>query len=156
MFSKSSKSIKKANKTRKVKTIALNSRMGIQKKIVSTFLHMLNTVKLYHWATGHYATHKATDQLYSELSSKIDTFVETMFGKESIEFRSEVLKMQNVSVKSIKSNKELKEEAERYKSFLIKLTNNKTLNIQNNTDLMNMRDDILGSLNQFLYLLTLN
>ena len=133
----------------------VNTRMGLQKKIVSTFLCMLNTVKLYHWSTSHYATHKATDQLYSDLSSKIDTFVETMFGKETTSFRQKVLQMRSINLHSIHTNNDFKNEADQYKTFLIKLTNNKTFNVQKNTDLLNMRDDILGSINQFLYLLTL-
>ena len=116
---------------------------------------MLNTVKLYHWSTSHYATHKATDQLYSDLSSKIDTFVETMFGKETTSFRQKVLQMRSINLHSIHTNNDFKNEADQYKTFLIKLTNNKTFNVQKNTDLLNMRDDILGSINQFLYLLTL-
>ena len=31
--------------------------------IVTMFLQMLNTVKLYHWKTSSYAQHKATDSL---------------------------------------------------------------------------------------------
>ena len=141
--------------TRKHNNNSANNRMSIHKKIVSTFLCMLNTVKLYHWSTGHYSTHKATDELYSELSSKIDTFVETMFGKETISVRQKVLQMNSVHIHSIKSNSDFKKETEQYKSFLINLGNNKTFNIQTNSDLLNMRDDILGSLNQFLYLMTL-
>jgi DNA-binding ferritin-like protein len=139
-----------------MKKRAINNNDGaFQKKIVSTFLCMLNTVKLYHWSTVHYSTHKATDELYSGLSSKIDTFVETMFGKESIAVRQKVLQMNSIHIHSMQTNRDFKNETEQYKSFLINLTNNKTFNIQKNTDLMNMRDDILGSLNQFLYLLTL-
>ena len=138
-----------------MKKRAINNNGAFQKKIVSTFLCMLNTVKLYHWSTVHYSTHKATDELYSGLSSKIDTFVETMFGKESIAVRQKVLQMSSIHIHSMQTNKDFKNETEQYKSFLINLTNNKTFNIQKNTDLMNMRDDILGSLNQFLYLLTL-
>jgi hypothetical protein len=133
----------------------VNTRTGLQKKIVSTLLCMLNTVKLYHWSTSHYATHKATDQLYSDLSSKIDTFVETMFGKETTAFRQKVLQMRSINLHSIHTNNDFRNEADQYKTFLIKLTNNKTFNVQKNTDLLNMRDDILGSINQFLYLLTL-
>jgi hypothetical protein len=155
MFSRI-KSTRQVKRTRKNKTVSSNSSMDTHKKIISTFLCMLNTVKLYHWATTHYATHKATDQLYSELSSKTDTFVETMFGKETTEFRNAVLKMRTIKINPIQTNKDFKKETEQYKSFLINLTNNKTFNIQKNTDLLNLRDDILGSLNQFLYLLTLN
>ena len=133
-----------------------NTILSVQKKIVSTFLCMLNTVKLYHWSTNNYSTHKATDHLYSDLSSKIDTFVETMFGKESIAVREKVLRMNSIHVHSMKMKKDFKKEIEKYKSFLINFVNNKTFNIEKNSDLLNMRDDILGSLNQFLYLHSLD
>jgi len=66
----------KHNKTRR----ALNSNYSKQ-HIVIMFLQMLNTVKLYHWKTSSYAQHKATDDLYANLNTNIDTFVETMLGK---------------------------------------------------------------------------
>jgi DNA-binding ferritin-like protein len=128
---------------------------NIQNKIVSTFLCMLNTVKLYHWNTLHYSTHKATDQLYGELGTKIDTFVETMLGKESTASKHKVLNVTSLKLRTFKTNKDFKKETEQYKAFLIGLSNIKSFNTPQNTDLMNMRDDILGSLNQFLYLLAL-
>ena len=42
---------------------------------------MLNVVKIYHWKTFSYATHKATDELYEELNENIDKFVEVLLGK---------------------------------------------------------------------------
>jgi DNA-binding ferritin-like protein len=110
---------------------------------------------LYHWNTDHYATHKATDQLYGDLNTKIDTFVETMLGKESVLSRNKVLNIHSLHMNTFKSNKDFRKETEMYKSFLIRLSDDKSFNTPQNTDLMNMRDDILASLNQFLYLLTL-
>jgi len=147
---------KRSNKNTRKRNDFGNTTVSIQTKIVSTFLCMLNTVKLYHWSTNNYSTHKATDQLHSDLSSKIDTFVETMFGKESIAVREKVLRMNSIHVHSMTTKKDFKKETEQYKSFLINLGNNKTFNTQKNSDLLNMRDDILGSLNQFLYLLSLD
>jgi len=146
----------RSNKHTRKRNDSENTILSVQKKIVSTFLCMLNTVKLYHWSTNNYSTHKATDQLHSDLSSKIDTFVETMFGKESIAVREKVLRMNSIHVHSMTTKKDFKKETEQYKSFLINLGNNKTFNTQKNSDLLNMRDDILGSLNQFLYLLSLD
>jgi len=152
-------SIKKAapkNKTAKNRKSSSSSiNINLQKKITSTFLCILNTIKLYHWNTDHYATHKATDQLYGDLNSKIDTFVETMLGKENVPSRNKVLEINSLHLNTFKSNKDFRKETEEYKSFLIGLSNEKSLNTPQNTDLMNMRDDILASLNQFLYLLTL-
>jgi hypothetical protein len=39
-------------------------------------------IKLYHWGTLSYATHKATDDLYAKLNVNIDSFVEVMIGKD--------------------------------------------------------------------------
>jgi len=151
---KSKSSIKKSSIKRQ-KTAKNRSSVSLQSKITSTFLCILNTIKLYHWNTDHYATHKATDQLYGDLNTKIDTFVETMLGKESVSFRNKVLEINSLHMNTFKSNKDFKKETEMYKSFLISLSDNKSFNTPQNTDLMNMRDDILASLNQFLYLLTL-
>jgi DNA-binding ferritin-like protein len=52
-----------------------------QQRIVTMFLQMLNTVKLYHWKTSSYSQHKATDDLYDNLNKNIDSFVEVMLGK---------------------------------------------------------------------------
>ena len=74
MFSKTTRKTTKKT-TRKTKLQPQSN------KLISTFLHMLNTVKLYHWKTISYSTHKATDQLYADLNLKIDEFVEILLGK---------------------------------------------------------------------------
>jgi len=38
-----------------------NSLQKFEQEIVVKFLEMLNLIKLYHWKTHSYATHKATD-----------------------------------------------------------------------------------------------
>ena len=42
----------------------------------------------------------------------------------------------------------------KFKIFLFDLNNNQVLKSMRNTDLFNIRDEILSSVNQFLYLLT--
>lgn len=149
------KSVQKNKTAKNRKSSSSSININLQKKITSTFLCILNTIKLYHWNTDHYATHKATDQLYGDLNAKIDTFVETMLGKENVPSRNKVLEINYLHLNTFKSNKDFRKETEEYKSFLISLSDEKSLNTPQNTDLMNMRDDILASLNQFLYLLTL-
>ena len=48
--------------------------------IILFFMDMLTTVKLYHWKTMNYATHKATDELYDDLNKYVDEFVEVLLG----------------------------------------------------------------------------
>lgn len=126
------------------------------REIVAKLLSMLNTIKLYHWNTTDYSTHKATDKLYDELSDKIDTFVEILLGKENVSSKNKILSIDCIKMKKFNSNTDFKKETETYKTFLFNLSNNKMFNTFQNTDLMNMRDEILGALNQFLYLLYLH
>jgi hypothetical protein len=120
--------------------------------IVTMFLQMLNTVKLYHWKTISYPEHKATDDLYSNLNSNIDTFVETLLGKTG--WRVNLAKQKTLPLLAIENINDFKKEVSKYKSFLINMSKDSELNTSSNTDLLNIRDEILGNLNQFTYLLT--
>jgi len=125
-----------------------------QKEITCTFLEMLIMVKLYHWKTYSYAQHKATDDLYSKLNENIDKFMEVLLGKT--EKRTNLLKQPTISLIDLSSKEQLKNKIDDFKVFLVNLTDNKFIMKMSNTDLLNIRDEILGDLNQFLYLLTLN
>jgi len=119
--------------------------------IVQIFLEMLNTVKLYHWKTHSYAQHKATDELYSKLNENIDTFVEILLGKDEsrikmVEKRSRLIDSENTS--------DFKSKIYEYREFLIDIS--KYFDQKRDTDLLNVRDEILGNINQFLYLMTFN
>ena len=121
--------------------------------IVTMFLQMLNTVKLYHWKTSSYAQHKATDSLYSDLNDSIDTFVEIMLGKNGGS-RLDLTGRNTLPLMAYTDVIDFKKEVERYKDFLIGMSNDTALRADSNSDLMNTRDEILGQLNQFTYLLT--
>lgn len=121
--------------------------------IVPTFLHMLNTVKLYHWKTTSFSTHKATDELYGELNEQLDKFVEVMLGKREMGGRAKLLNVSLIKLSVYSNNEAFKKQIEQYKQFLLKL--NDTLGLTVNTDLLAIRDEILASFNKFLYLLTL-
>lgn len=138
-----------ARKTRK--TIVKNSS---EPNLVVYFLEMLHTIKLFHWKTTGYAIHKATDDLHSKLSENVDSFVEIMLGKHG--GRVQLQSQTTLTVKDYASTatESFKKEIEEYKDFLQKLTN--TLDASKDSDLLNIRDEMLGQLNQFTYLLTLS
>jgi hypothetical protein len=127
---------------------------AFQKEITVIFLEMLMMVKLYHWKTTSYATHKATDELYSKLNENIDKFIEILLGKTGL--RTDLMSTSEGKFKLIDlSNQEsLKREVDAFKGYLVSLNDNKAMQKMSNTDLYNVRDEILGDLNQFLYLLT--
>ena len=145
---------KGGRKTRRSSSISVSksSNKYTQQRIVIMFLQMLNTVKLYHWKTSSYAQHKATDELYSNLNGHIDTFVEVMLGKTG--GRVNLTGTKSIQLLDYTDVSNFKKEVEKYKQFLINMNKDVGLNITNNSDLLNIRDEILSDLNQFTYLLT--
>jgi hypothetical protein len=117
--------------------------------IVRMFLEMLNVVKLYHWKTHSFAQHKATDELYERLNGHIDTFVEVLLGKDQsrIQMVERSIQLMDPSEKTDFQNKVLE-----YRGFLTDM--NIYFDPARDTDLLNIRDEILGDINQFLYLMT--
>ena len=144
----------KVSSTRR-KSISLNNSPSIKnfgREVTVVFLEMLLMVKLFHWKTHSYATHKATDELYSKLNDDIDKFIEILLGKTGS--RIDLMGPKSISLIDLNSQDQLKSKIESFKSYLVGLTNNKGLKSMTNTDLLNIRDEILGDMNQFLYLLT--
>ena len=146
------------NKLRKSKTLKYKKKgsiAGLARVVIPKFLEMINTIKIYHWKTTSFSTHKATDELFASLNTKTDDFVEAMLGKSEIN-RNSVLMFPSVKIEMFSSNAECRKLVEGYKKFLIDLPKNKNFNTMTNVDLLAIRDEIVAVLNQFLYLLTLH
>lgn len=123
-----------------------------EQEIVVKFLEVLNMIKLYHWKTHSYATHKATDELSSKLHKNVDSFVEVLLGKRGD--RVNLLHKKSISLKDYKSVEDFKREIVKFKGYLVGLDNCTALKTMSNSDLYNIRDEMLANVNQFLYLLT--
>jgi len=109
-------------------------------------------VKLFHWKTHSFATHKATDELYESLNEHIDSFIEVLLGKTGT--RINLTQKRSISLVDLNSQASLKARIEQFKKYLVNLNTNKAVTAMTDTDLLNIRDEILGDLNKFLYLLT--
>jgi len=129
-----------------------SSNKSFKKEITIIFFEMLLMVKLFHWKTHSFSIHKATDELYSKLNDDIDKFIEVLLGKTGS--RIDLMGHKSISLIDLNSPDQLKSKIESFKSYLVGLTNNKGLSSMSNTDLLNIRDEILADMNQFLYLLT--
>lgn len=142
------------SKTKQSTPTKTNRKASAISTFVPTFMTVLNVVKLYHWQTMQYSVHKATDQLYGDLNEKMDDFVEILLGKTQ---RSVVLPQAPIlHLKTHMSNSDFIPVIETFKNYLISLSSDEVLQRPEHTDLLNVRDEILGILNQFLYLLTLS
>lgn len=141
-----------SRKNRNINSHSGSSLSAFQKQITVVFLEMLMMVKLFHWKTHSYATHKATDQLYDDLNKHIDNFIEVLLGKTGS--RIDLMGKKTISLIDLNSLESLKSKIMSFKNYLVGLDNNKALSTMSNSDLFNIRDEILGDLNKFLYLLT--
>jgi DNA-binding ferritin-like protein len=129
-----------------------SSLSAFQKQITVVFLEMLMMIKLFHWKTHSYATHKATDELYESLNEHIDNFIEVLLGKTGS--RIDLMSNKTIKLLDLNSQDVLKSKIMSFKNYFVSLDNNKALKTMSNSDLFNIRDEILGDLNKFLYLLT--
>jgi DNA-binding ferritin-like protein len=124
---------------------------SIKTRIIEIFLGILNSVKIYHWKTYSFSQHESTDELYEKLNEHMDTFVEILLGKDENRFTIINEKIQLYNFENVKT---FKKRIYNYRDFLIYLT--EVLDAEKDTDLLNVRDELLGDVNQFLYLLTFN
>jgi len=105
--------------------------------------------KFLHWQTFGDAKHKAYGEIYDSLGDMIDTFVETMMGKYGrVEFEPEFsIMFQDIKSLSVQNF------MDGITEFLVEMTDH--LDSRYDTDLLNLRDEMLGSINQLKYRLTL-
>lgn len=111
---------------------------------------MREQIKLYHWQTHSYARHKATDDLLDSLDKLIDEYVEVYmgrYGRPRVNARTGTVRIENMSEK----------EAARFirtcmqhlqGAFVRRLK-------ETDTDLVNLRDEMLAHLNKAAYLFSL-
>lgn len=112
------------------------------KHSLPVFLKILHVVKLFHWNTKIFSQHKATDEFYKNLNESIDSYMEKYIGGNG-----RVGIQSTVTYRQL-SDTEFLKEIHAFKHYLIHLKSP-------STDLDNIRDEILGHVNQFLYLWTL-
>jgi hypothetical protein len=105
--------------------------------------------KILHWQTKGYARHNAFGMIYDTLSDLIDTFVEESMGKYGrfvLEEEDKTIQIQNLS--DINAKVMIKTIAQSLVQFTDEFD-------PTDTNLLNVRDEMLGSVYKLSYLLTL-
>ena len=114
------------------------------------FFIMRNQIKLFHWQTKQYSRHKATDSVVDALDESIDKYVEVYMGKYGrmkLNTSTSSIHLKNLSESSIINF---------IKKCIVYLNNDLVVKLKDNdSDLLNIRDEMLAELNQLLYLFTL-
>lgn len=117
---------------------------------VNFFFTLREQIKLYHWQTHVFARHKATDDVIAALDTTIDEYVETYMGKYGrprLTARTNTVRVQNITEKT--AVRFVKAAIAHLQGPLVKKLK------PTDTDLVNLRDEMLGELNKILYLFTL-
>jgi hypothetical protein len=120
-------------------------------EIVHLMMTLRDQVKLYHWQTMNYPRHIATNDLVTKLDANIDQFVETYIGKygrPKMGGRTGSIHLRNHS--DNEATKMIQEAIDWLTTDLPRKLK------RTDTDLLNIRDTIVGDLNQTLYLFTLH
>lgn len=116
--------------------------------MIGSLLAMQNQFRMFHWQTESYAQHKAFGEAYEGLDELVDEFVEVFQGKNGIVVPSGGVKMklENLDSKPV----------DMIDVFVDYLTNDLPKELKKeDTDLLNIRDEMLGLLNKTKYLLLL-
>jgi hypothetical protein len=115
------------------------------------FLHLRDQIKLYHWQTRVYARHKATDKALEDLERIIDSYIEIYIGKygrKRLVGADAKITLNNLT--EVGATRFINSAIRHCQSVLVK-----GLSKVHDTDLLNLRDELVGALNQLLYLFTL-
>lgn len=116
---------------------------------VNFFLGLQIQMKICHWQTKGIARHEAFGGFYDDLTPLIDKFVEQAMGKYGrfvLDDETKTIQMSNLSEIDIKGL------VTTVRKALVQMTNELD---SEDTDLLNLRDEILGLLNKYSYLFTM-
>lgn len=132
-----------------VKTEVKAENDGKGELIQTTLMQMQQQYKILHWQTASFSQHKSFDEIVSSLIENTDEFIETYMGKYGRVIAANTF---NITLANYK-DADFIALTNNYITFLIGL--NDILDKAQDSDLLNIRDEILGSLNQLKYLLSL-
>jgi len=122
----------------------------MKNEVIQNLLMAQNQMKIFHWQTDSYAQHQAFGSTYDQLSDLIDSFVEVCMGKHGRTQFDQGLNLPLLDLTSV----DVMEYIESVVEFLISLSN--VYDTTSDTDLLNIRDEMLAEFNKLKYLLTLN
>lgn len=116
---------------------------------VNFFLGLQSQLRVFHWQTKGYARHIAFGETYDALDDLIDSYVEACMGKHGRFVLSEGEKsLQLMNLSEVRPDGMVKTCIEVLESFSDELE-------PKDTDLLNLRDEMIQQLNRLNYLLTL-
>ena len=118
--------------------------------IVTNLLTLHNQLKIHHWQTKKYSEHQALGGAYDAFTDLVDEFIEVLMGKYGR------IQGKNGFTIDLKDYKDLPtmDFVDKYVDYLV---NELPKGLEeSDSDLFNIRDEMLAELNKLKYLLTLS
>ena len=117
-----------------------------QLALVDHFFRFQNELKLYHWRTKYYSRHRATDKLTESMLDLIDRFIEAYMGIHGrVSLASADMKLRTFTDKN----------APRLLQEMVRYLNTLDQPLQKDLALLNIRDEMVSTLEQTLFLFDL-
>jgi DNA-binding ferritin-like protein len=115
--------------------------------VITPLIQFQQQLRIFHWQTDSFSQHKAFGKAYESLDELIDSFLEKFMGTfgRSKPTTTFVLELKPLSQNNVDISIQL------FIDYLKRMDNE----ISNNSDLLNIRDEILGEIHQLKYLLSL-
>ena len=119
--------------------------------IAEVFFSFNALLKIYHWQTKSYSRHKSIDAFNEKFESNIDSFMEILQGSRNARLTFSDPSSVSVQLENVNDDRAV-ELLQMLKRWLVNLLPN--LLLPSETDLITIRDNMLGDVNQTLYLFT--
>lgn len=120
----------------------------MKEEIILNLVQIQNQFRFLHWQTMSEAKHRIYGEIYDTLGDLIDKFAEACMGKHG---RIELDPDFTLDFKDI-TNVNIQEYVDEITDFLVSITD--FYDDKYDTDLLNIRDEMLLSVNKLKYLLT--
>ena len=124
--------------------------MSGTKALVEALLQLRNAIKVYHWSTTNYARHIATDSFVAKADALIDRIVETFSARYGRPPADATYTLHFTGLGDAAAKSTLKDTA----GWLVREMP-KLVDAKRDSDLLNLRDELLNEVHQALYLFDL-
>lgn len=116
--------------------------------VIGPLIQFQQQLRIFHWQTNSYAQHQAFGKAYEALDDLVDTFIETFMGKYG---RSKPTTIFQISLEPLSSIEVAFTAIDNFEEYLDSMD---CADLP--TELLNIRDSILGEVHHLKYLLSLN
>lgn len=115
--------------------------------LTKVFFSLKLVNKLYHWNTTSYPRHVASDRFDGILEDIVDKFMEVFIGRYQMKPMVHKISIEDTLI----TDKGIETAYKQAREILSQMQNSIP-----DTDLLNIRDELVGEINKNLYLFTLN